>query len=179
MRVCISRLVALAATVGAVAAAGEGTAHASPSAPVVPFIPGPPSVPYPGASSYAPYFQLTLAPATTDTRGVRTGGLTGDPSMTSVLMPGSKPGNAFPNLVQQYTSANARYGIQGGTAPPQGAAVGLLPGMVAGAGPAPIGLENPGGQSPQSGAGTPSEVHDPAPPTYPQLEAPSGGAEHH
>lgn len=154
----------------------QTVAHADP--PVLPFIPGVPGAPFPGAYTYEPYTGYAYAPRTTDTRGVRTGAVTADPTSTSVGLPGTKPGPSSPNQTFWFTYANSRYGIQGGVTPPDTAqavlqsASGTLPGMLASGGQMPeSALENPGGAPPKTA--TAGEVTNQTPPSYPQLEPPS------
>lgn len=158
-----------------------GIAAADP--PGLPFVPGPPGVPYPGGYSYEiGTGNFTLAPHTTDTRGVRTGGPTGDPTQTSTSMPNSKPGAGVANQTFWMNYSNARYGIQGGIAPPDSATAisqsdtGTLPGMIANGGqPVVPALESPTGTPPKDGAPA-REATNSTPPTYPQLEPSSGSA---
>lgn len=150
-------------------------AHADP--PFLPFVPGVPSIPFPGGYAY----QLgggnfAYPPKTTDTRGVKTGAVTADPTQTSVGMPNSKPGAGVSNQFLYMTFANSRYGIQGGIVPPdttqalQQSSTGAIPGMIPGTGPAPQSLlESPTGTPPKNGVPT-GESTNATPPTYPQLE---------
>lgn len=150
--------------------AATATAYPDPAIPTWPGIPGTP--PYPGAYSGQYYAQYSFAQSYTDTRGVRTGAVTADPTATDISMPGAKPGAAIPNTSQWWTGANARYGIQGGVTAPDVSHDGLLPGMVATGGVTQAGLtESPTGK-PTKESAAPPEVTNPTPPVYPQLEHP-------
>ncbi|MUM07951.1 hypothetical protein [Mycolicibacterium sp. CBMA 361] len=168
-------------TVNAIAlAAGSIGMAVAGAQPALPFIPGPPGIAQPGAPGYGlGTGSFTYSQHPTDTRGVRTGGVTADPSQTSVGLPNSKPGAASPNQYFWQTYANARYGIQGGiVAPDTTQAIaqsdtGVLPGMVSSGGPTPeSALESPDGTAPKTGVPK-QEVTNPTPPTYAQLEPPS------
>ncbi|MEZ0053779.1 hypothetical protein ABIA30_004812 [Mycobacterium sp. MAA66] len=162
---------AIAATDGAIASAQP---------PVLPFMPGAPGVPYPGGYSYQiGTGTFSYPPHTTDNRGVRTAGVTADPSQTSTGLPNDKPGAGSPNQSFWLNFDNARYGIQGGIVPPDSAqaiaqtTTGIIPGVVSSGGPWPEPLlESPSGTPPKTGVPT-GEVTNPTPPSYPQLEAPS------
>nr|QGW61343.1 hypothetical protein ICEMyc226_00311 [Mycolicibacterium sp.] len=154
---------------------GTAAAHAQP--PALPFQPGPPGVPLPGGYSYEiGTGNFSFPPRQLDTRGVRTGAVTADPTQTSTGLPNDKPGAAVPNQYFWMNFGNSRYGIQGGIVPPdptQSVAqsdTGTLPGMVASGGPWPQPLlESPTGTPPKNGVPT-GEATNATPPSYPQLE---------
>lgn len=168
---------ACSATILAMSAAGSAVASADP--PILPFEPGVPGIPFQGAYTYEfGTGGFTYPPHTTDTRGVRTGGPSADPTQTSVGLPNSKPGPSAPNqsFIVNYT--NMRYGIQGGIVPPDSASAlmqsdtGTLPGMISSGGPWPQPLlESPTGTPPKNGVPA-GEVTNATPPSFPQLEAP-------
>jgi hypothetical protein len=153
---------------GAVAACSMGapTAAADPALPPAPpYLWGAPYV-YPGAFSYLPYYPYVYPKPTTDTRGVRTAGVVGDPTQTAFAMPNSKPGESLgqPNL---FSAANARSEISGGLTPasPPVGGVNFAPSGV------PVTtLENPEGTPPPPAGGP--EAAMPAPMTVPTLEDP-------
>jgi hypothetical protein len=178
LKLRVGRAVAGAAIMLAMGSAGMAVAGAQPA---LPFVPGPPGIPNPGAPSYQlGTGETTYTSHPTDTRGVRTGGVTADPSQTTVGLPNTKPGAASPNQFYWLTYANSRYGIQGGIVPPDTAQAiaqsdtGALPGMIASGGPTPEALlENPTGTPPKTGVPT-GEVTNSTPPTYAQLEPANG-----
>lgn len=174
LKECAVRCAAAAGMALALAPAAVAIAGAQPA---LPFVPGPPGIPFPGGYSYEiGTGNFTYPPKTTDTRGVRTGAVTADPTQTDVGLPNSKPGPASPNQTFWLNFSNSRYGIQGGIVPPdtsqaiQQSATGTLPGMVSSGGPWPEPLlESPTGTPPKNGVPT-GEATNANPPSYPQLE---------
>jgi hypothetical protein len=135
------RLIAAAAAAGFLVLAHTPAAAAAP-----PPLPEPPPI-IPG-SPFGNDFYYNLmeipAPATTDTRGVRTG-TNVDPSASDTGMPGDKLGNSPPHP-NPVTDANARYGIEAGQTRPQPP----YPGVNIGAGNQSAPLEDPYGRPPEN-----------------------------
>lgn len=106
-----------------------------------PYIPGVP-IQIGGAYSYQPYVPYVLPPATTDTRGVRTG-TNADPAQTALGLPTSRLGESLgqPGLL---TGSSARYGIVAGATSAEPPSPG---GNYAGGAPAAV-LEDPDGAAP-------------------------------
>jgi hypothetical protein len=120
------------------------SAHASPpSLPgPPPWIPEVPGTPYQGTGSYIYNYIDVPPPAMVDARGVNIGS-NAAPGLTLDGLPGSRLGNSA-HHANELTSANARYGIAAGLAPPPAVA----PGPAISAGAVAAGLESPDGQPP-------------------------------
>jgi hypothetical protein len=157
-----SRLITAAAATGLLVSALAPTAVAAP-----PPLPEPPPI-IPG-SPFGNNFYYNLmeipGPATTDSRGVRTG-TNVDTSQSDTGMPGSKLGNSPPRP-NPFTDSNARYGIAAGGIPPQA----FSPGVNISAGIESTPLEDPYGRPPQNIAG-PEAVAPTTEPGGPGIPAP-------